>query len=275
MSTVSTTSPSSSRTAKRTVPSAAAATSAGGRAKDVSSCASSFPEGFSGEGRPADRARMKRASARAAPGVAPRDRAQPTSASSVMPKSSTAPVLTRSGLPAPAQPTVDAALGPGRNAGRPPVPVVHHQGQAQPAACAVNALARRAPPSVEDTVQQVAREDRVAVSPRRNRLQPPRGLAPGHLVGDRQLPTPDRVEEKHAGKPRMAAAATLHILVEVELHRDVGGVRPAEPPLGAIASPRAGEPPERDYRFLHGMCRHGAAWEPESREVALPQALAA
>src|SRR5437879_12783332 len=76
-------------TAKRTVPSASAMTSAAGRANDASSCASSFPEGLSGAGRPAACARTKRASARAAPGVAPRDRAQPESASSVMPKGCT------------------------------------------------------------------------------------------------------------------------------------------------------------------------------------------
>src|SRR2546426_12807942 len=120
----------------------------------------------------------------------------------------------------------------------------------------------------------IRRPPRSTLFPYTTLFQSHRGAACGHLVGDGELPAPNRVEEEDAGKPRMAPMASLHVLVEVELDREVCGVRPAEPRLRASTAPGAGQRPEREDRLLHGVRRRRAAREPEGGEVALAQALA-
>ena len=71
----------------------------------------------------------------------------------------------------------------------------------------------------------------------------------------------------------MAQGSPLHVLVEVELDRDAGGVGAADPPLRSGAAARAGKAPQLEHRLFDGMRRGDALGKPEGGEVALAQAL--
>ena len=93
------------------------------------------------------------------------------------------------------------------------------------------------------------------------------------LVGDRELPAANAIEEEHARQQRVTQAARgAHVLVEMEPDRNVIGVGAPDPPLGAPAPPpRCGDRPESLDRLFDGVRGALVPPQPEGREVALPQ----
>src|SRR5207248_9201846 len=90
------------------------------------------------------------------------------------------------------QRSIDAACEPGRNRRRPLVPVVRDERDAETSGRPGYASARGPPARIEDTVEQVAGEDRVAVAMRRDGFQ----ARPG---GTRQDPSRPRDVPAAAG----------------------------------------------------------------------------
>ena len=82
------------------------------------------------------------------------------------------------------------------------------------------ASARGPPARIEDTVEQVAGEDRVAVAMRRDGFQASRDRSARDLVCHRELATAHGIEKEDAGDEGVAAPPAFDVLVEMEVDGD-------------------------------------------------------